>query len=105
MSKNKTQQKPRDKVGEYLVDRIREVEQERDDYRARFELSASEISLLENKVEKFIEVQKLFSLEDSGNVKAIIMHDLNGGYQTMVAIETSEDFNKWIELLELKENE
>lgn len=91
-------------VGEYLVEQIRKLERDLDrSYDAQAYLADQQVKL-QKQVDKFEELKKLFTLEDSGDVKAIIMHDFNGGYQTMVAIETSEDFNKWVELLELKEN-
>ena len=103
MSKNKTQQKPRDIVGEYLVKRIKEVEQERDDYQARFELSASAISLLENKVKKFIEVQKLFKVEGD----CIVVRNFENNYVGILAVELADKqkYQNYLDLLELRKED
>lgn len=101
MSKKVETKKANDPVGEYLVNKIKELESEIKELESEREQILKYTDLLEEKVVKFEEVKKLFKL--SGG--CICLYNTNGEYESVVA-STLRSFGKYLaELLDLKEKE
>ena len=98
MAKN---EKKNDPVAEYLVNRIKELEEQLKNeklYSTKLLCYADE---LEEKASKFEELQSLFRLENG----VVCLYDKGGHFQDAVATEWT-DFGKYlVELLNLKEEE
>ena len=102
MSKKKEQ---KDLVAEYLVKRINELEKELIKKQEELENANSDTMFFMKKAAKYEELKKLFHYENDGITKAIMIYDLDGGYNSVLAIETNKHFAKYLELLEIEEQE
>jgi len=90
MAKKNTTNKPKDKVSEYLIDRIHELE-----YENRRLLENAKLNL--ERAAKYEKLKKCFYLEGT----AIYCQDLLGNYVGIFAIECNEDFKDALALLDL----
>lgn len=93
MKKEETK-KVNDPVGEYLVNKIKELESER-------ERILKHLDLLEEKASKFEELQSLFRLEHG----VICLYNTKGGFEDAVATTVNDFGNYLVKLLDLKEKE
>lgn len=92
-------------VAEYLVKRIKELEKCNDELATSSLKLSMQVSNLEKEVSRFNEIKKLFRIETLGSTKGIVVYDFDGKYNRVIATNYSSDYQKWIELLELKEVE
>lgn len=93
MKKEETK-KANDPIGEYLVNRIKELEIER-------EKILKHLDLLEEQASKFEELQSLFRLEHG----VICLYNTKGGFEDAVATTVNDFGNYLVKLLDLKEKE
>ena len=98
-------QERKDLVAEYLVKRINDLEKELIKKKEELEHANDVTVFFMKKATKYEELKKLFHYENDGITKAIMIYDLNGGYNGVLAIETNKDFAKYLELLEIEEKE
>ena len=84
-------------VAEYLVKRIRELEHEIDDLTKR----CNYLTMYKEEAEKLSQIRKLFKVEGTNGVYAIVMNDFNGRYDHIVAIDSNKDFQRYLDLLGL----
>ena len=91
MSKNETK-KVNDPVGEYLVNKIKELESER-------ESILKYVDLLEEKVAKYEEVKKFFKVEGD----CVVVRTFDNHYVGILCVEIAdkERYQKYLDLLEL----
>ena len=100
MSKNQNK-KSTNVVEEYLVERIKELEKKVKGLEEDITYFMGRNTDLNEVKEKFDQVKKMFELSGDGITKAIIVRDLHSGYVGILAIDSNEDFNEYLELLEL----
>ena len=98
MKKEETK-KVNDPIGEYLVNRIKELESERDMILGQMDLVNVELAKHEDKASKFEELQSLFRLENG----VICLYDKGGHFQDAVATDFTEFGKYLVELVNLKE--